>query len=121
MKASHVWFGFVLVVVGVCGILDATGLVDSSQTIGQWWPLAIVGWALVEMLAARHVSFGGVVCAAVGLALLADEQGWASEPMVWSGLAVGIGLAILVRESAARLRGDAQNGANAPANGALDV
>ena len=30
------------------------------QTIGQWWPLAIVGWPLVEMAAARRITLGGV-------------------------------------------------------------
>ena len=56
MKAGSVWFGVVLVAVGVCGYLDAAGVVDSAQTIGQWWPLAIVGWPLVEMAAARSAS-----------------------------------------------------------------
>ena len=55
MKAGSVWFGIVLVAVGVCGFLDAAGVVDSAQTIGQWWPLAIVGWPLAEM-ALRDVS-----------------------------------------------------------------
>ena len=54
MKPSTVWIAIVLLALGVCGILDAAGVVASSQTIAQWWPLAIVGWALIEMLAARR-------------------------------------------------------------------
>ena len=77
MKAGSVWFGVVLVAVGLCGFLDAAGVVDSAQTIGQWWPLAIVGWPLVEMAAARRVTLGGAICAAVGVTLLADVQAWA--------------------------------------------
>ena len=48
MKPGTVWIAIVLLALGVCGILDAAGVVDSSQTIGQWWPLAVVGWAVAE-------------------------------------------------------------------------
>ena len=83
-----------LLALGVCGILDATGVVDSSQTIGQWWPLAIVGWAVAEC-GERRMTLGGVVCAAIGLTLLADAQAWVGDTLVWSSLAVFIGLAML--------------------------
>ena len=92
MKAGSVWFGIVLVTVGVCGLLDAAGVVDSAQTIGQWWPLAIIGWPLVEMAATRRVTLGGVIGAAVGLTLLADVQQWAGDVLVWSSLAAFTGI-----------------------------
>jgi hypothetical protein len=117
MKAGSVWFGAVLVAVGLCGFLDAAGVVDSSQTIGQWWPLAIVGWPLVEMAATRRVTLGGATCAAVGLALLADVQAWTSDVVVWSSLAAFVGAAILV---AAISRRQPHNG-GAPANGGSPV
>jgi hypothetical protein len=104
MKPSTVWIAIVLLALGVCGILDAAGVVDSSQTIAQWWPLAVVGWAITEMLAERRVTLGGVICAAIGLTLLADAQAWVSDTLVWSSLALFIGLALLV--GAARSRGD---------------
>ncbi len=96
MKPTTVWIAIVLLALGVCGILDAAGVADSSQTIGQWWPIAIVGWAVAEMLGARRVTFGGVVCTAIGVTLLADTQAWASDALLWSGLAIAIGLAILL-------------------------
>ena len=95
MKPGTIWIAIVLLAVGVCGILDAAGVVDSSQTIGQWWPLAIVGWAVAGMLEEHHVTLGGVICAAVGLTLLADAQAWVGDTLVWSSLAVFIGLAVL--------------------------
>jgi hypothetical protein len=104
MKPSTVWIATLLLALGVCGILDAAGLVDTSQTIAQWWPIAIVGWAITEMLAERRVTLGGVICAAIGLTLLADAQAWVSDTLVWSSLALFIGLALLV--GAARSRGD---------------
>jgi len=108
MKPSTVWIAIVLLALGVCGILGAAGIVASSQTIAQWWPLAIVGWAISEMLAARRVTLGGVICAAIGLTLLADAQAWASGAFLWSSLAITMGLAILV--SAGLRRGDHRNG-----------
>lgn len=108
MKPSPVWIAVVLLAVGVCGILDAAGVVSSSQTIGQWWPVAIIGWAISEMLTGRRVTLGGAVCAAIGLTLLADTQALASDTVVWSSLAVFAGTAILV--SAALRRGDGVNG-----------
>ena len=108
MKPGTIWIAIVLLALGVCGILDAAGVVDSSQTIAQWWPLAVVGWALTAMLAERRVTLGGVVCAAIGLTLLADAQAWASGALLWSSLAIALGLAILV--SAGLRRGEAHNG-----------
>ena len=115
MKAGSVWFGAVLVAVGLCGFLDAAGVVDSAQTIGQWWPLAIIGWPLVEMAAARRVTLGGAICAAVGVTLLADVQAWASDMVVWSSLAAFVGAAILV--AAVARRHEPQNGGSATGNG----
>ncbi len=108
MKPGTVWIAIVLLALGVCGILDAAGVVDSSQTIAQWWPLAIIGWAITEMLAERRVTVGGLVCAAIGLTLLADAQAWASGALLWSSLAITIGLAILV--DAGPRRGGHRNG-----------
>jgi hypothetical protein len=95
MKPTTVWIATVLLAVGACGILDVAGIVDTSQTIAQWWPVAIVGWAVAAMLGERRVTVGVVVCAAIGLTLLADAQAWASGVLLWSLLAITIGLAIL--------------------------
>jgi hypothetical protein len=108
MKPSTLWIAIVLLALGVCGILDAAGVVDSSQTIGQWWPLAVVGWAIAEMLGERRLTRGGIVCAAIGLTLLADTQAWADGALLWSSLAITIGLALLV--DAGLRRGDRTNG-----------
>jgi sugar phosphate permease len=107
MKPSTIWIAAVLLALGVCGILDAAGVVDSSQTIGQWWPIAVVGWALIEMALQCRVTLGGVICAAVGTTLLADTQQWAGDAVVWSSLAIVIGLAVLI---AGLTRGQDHNG-----------
>ena len=108
MKPSTVWVAIVLLALGVCGILDAAGVVASSQTIAQWWPVAIIGWAVAEMLTSRRVTLGGVICAAIGLTLLADAQALASGALLWSALAITIGFAILV--DAGLRRGERRSG-----------
>ena len=118
MKPGSLWVGIVLLAVGACGLLDAAGVVDSGQTIGQWWPLAVIGWPLAEMLAARRVTLGGVVCAAVGLTLLADAQQWTSDVVVWSGLAAFVGIAVLTTAVYRRHEQPGGSGAGTPVNGA---
>jgi hypothetical protein len=116
MKPSSIVIAAALLVVGICGILDAAAIVDSSQTIGQWWPLAVVAWPLAEMAGARRITLGGVVCAAVGVTLLADTQEWASDMLVWSSLALFVGLAILTE--AALRRATPHNGEHTHTAGA---
>ena len=111
MKPSTVWIAIVLLALGVCGILDAAGIADTSQTIAQWWPIAIVGWAITAMIGERRVTLGGVICAAIGMTLLADAQAWASGAVAWSALAIALGLAILVDAS---LRCDDRRNGDAP-------
>jgi hypothetical protein len=108
MKPSSLVIAAALLAVGVCGILDAAAVVDSSQTIGQWWPLVVVAWPLAEMATARRMTLGSAVCMAVGVTLLADAQGWASDAFVWSSLALFVGFAILA--DAAFRHGERHNG-----------
>jgi hypothetical protein len=95
MRPTTIWIAGALLVLGVCGILDAAGVVDSAQTIGQWWPVAIVGWAVAEMAGERRGTLGGVICSAIGVTLLADTQAWSSDAVLWSALAIVLGAAIL--------------------------
>jgi sugar phosphate permease len=119
MKPGTVWIGIVLIAVGLCGMLNAAGVVDSSQTIGQWWPLAVLGWPVADMLGARRLTVGGMVCAAVGLALLADAQEWTSDVVVWSALPVFVGTAVLTAALYRRLEQHDGTGAGTPVNGAV--
>jgi hypothetical protein len=90
------WVGVLLVTVGACGFLDAAGIVDSSQTIGSWWPLVIVAWAAIDMARIGAVTQRGIVWSAIGVALLADVQLWASDIVIWSALAVFVGTVMVV-------------------------
>ena len=48
------------------------------------------------MATEHRVTFGQVIITAIGLALLAGQQNWASDNLIWSLLLGGIGLGILL-------------------------
>ena len=96
MSPVRLWFGLVFLAMGVLAILDAVGTIAWSQTFEEWWPVAIVGWGLADMLADRRFSLGGTIVVAIGITLLADEQAWTAEALVWSILFLLVGAAILL-------------------------
>jgi hypothetical protein len=108
MSPVRVWFGLVFLAMGVLAIFDATGTVSWSSAFDGWWPVAIVGWGLADVMAHRRFELGGVVIAVIGAALLAEQQAWAGEAVVWSALFLLVGAAILVldRHRDPRLAGE---------------
>lgn len=95
MKPVRLWIGLVLLTLGVFGILDATGTLDSSETIDRWWPVAIIGLGVIGMLVDRRISLGPAIVVAIGMLLLADQQGWTDEDLFGPVLLVAIGLVVL--------------------------
>ena len=95
MKPIRLWIGLVLVTLGVFGILDATGTLDSSETIDRWWPVAIIGLGLIGMLVERRISLGPMIVVVVGFLVLADQQAWTHEDLFGPVLLVTIGVVIL--------------------------
>ena len=95
MSGTRVWVGLMFLALGVLGILAIVGVLDWDQTVGEWWPVAIIGWPVSEMVAKRRISVDGIVVAAIGVALLADEQQWAAGSLIWTTLFLLIGVAVL--------------------------
>ena len=95
MKPVRLWIGLVLVTLGVFGILDATGTLDSSETIARWWPVAIIGLGLIGMLVDRKISLGPAIVVVIGFLLLADRQQWTDEDLFGPVLLIAIGLVVL--------------------------
>jgi Cell wall-active antibiotics response 4TMS YvqF len=95
MRSIRAWIGIVLVTIGVLGVLDVAGVLESTGFVEGWWPLAIVGAGVVLMIEQRRIGLGPAIIAAVGAALLADQQGWTSEDLLGPMLLAVIGAAIL--------------------------
>jgi LiaF transmembrane domain len=95
MKPIRLWIGLVLLTLGVFGILDATGTLDSADTIDKWWPVAIIGLGLIGMWVERRVSLGPAIVVGIGVLLLADQQQWTDEDLFGPVLLILIGLVVL--------------------------
>jgi hypothetical protein len=96
MKPVRIWIGAVLVTLGVLGVLDATDVLDFGTTLGDWWPIAVIGVGVTTMIAQKHVSLGPGVVTAIGLVLLADSQEWTTGSLLWPVLLLLVGAAVLV-------------------------
>ncbi len=95
MKPIRLWIGLVLVALGVFGILDATGTLESSETIDRWWPAAIIGLGLIGMWVERRVSLGPAIVVGIGVLLLAGTLEWTDEDLFGPALLIVIGLVVL--------------------------
>jgi hypothetical protein len=85
----------VFVAAGVLGLLSVAGVADWDGIVGRWWPIAFVGWAVAEMVAARRVTAFAAIIVVIGLGILADNLAWAGRGIIWSSLFLGVGGAIL--------------------------
>ena len=99
MTPIRLWIGLVLLSLGVFGVLDATGTLESSETIDKWWPVAIIGAGVIAMASRRRISFGPLIVTGIGFVLLADQLDWTSEDLVGPAILVVIGLAVLAGAS----------------------
>ncbi|PYQ20866.1 MAG: hypothetical protein DMF79_09420, partial [Acidobacteria bacterium] len=53
-------FGLILVALGVLWTLSNLGRIDMLETLRRWWPLTLVVWGALELLAVLHRrSLGG--------------------------------------------------------------
>lgn len=95
-SSTRTWFGVVLLASGVLGVLHTAGFVGADRTLAEWWPIAIVGWGIVRMLAARRIAAGDLILASIGVALLADEQHWLSGDLIWPLFVAAVGVALLL-------------------------
>lgn len=95
MKPIRIWIGVVFLTLGVLGILDATGSLESTELIDDWWPLAVIGLGAIGMLAERRISLGPSIVVGIGFLLLAGQQGWSDEDLFGPAILVVIGLVVL--------------------------
>lgn len=95
MKPIRLWIGLVLVTLGVFGILDAAGTLDSADTIDRWWPVAIIGLGLIGFFVERRMALGPAIAVVVGFLLLADQQQWTEKDLFGPVLLIIIGLVVM--------------------------
>jgi len=60
-RPEGIAFGLILVALGVLWTLSNLGRIDMLDTLRRWWPLTLVVWGVLELLAVlRRRSEGGL-------------------------------------------------------------
>lgn len=86
MNAGRLFFGLVLVALGAVFMLEGIDVLDASETIAAWWPVALVGLGVFHAIDRGRITTGSVILAGAGLALLAlttDLVGHDGWDLVW--------------------------------------
>ena len=66
MRVPFLGMGVLLIVVGAIVLLGQTGALDASEILGDWWPLAIVWIAVMQLLSHPRSLVGPLLLALVG-------------------------------------------------------
>jgi len=96
MTPVRLWIGLVLLAIGVFGVLDAIGTLESSEVISRWWPVAVIGAGILGMWSQRRVSIGSGLLTVFGFVLLIDTLEWTTQDVLGPAFLVIIGLAVLL-------------------------
>ena len=101
-STGQLFFGLLVVALGLGFLLDALNLVDFGSVINDWWPLLIIGVGIASYLSnPRQVLWPAIIVIA-GLLLILRELGivnfnvWS---LIWPALLIIFGLNLLFKWS----------------------
>jgi predicted membrane protein len=115
--SGRIFWGFVLILLGVLFLLDQMGRVDFGDIISRWWPLILVAAGLWQLISTNFQELaGGLFLIALGAVFQLAKLGILGRNLwhyVWPALIIGLGLWLLLgafrRSSAARLPGSTED------------
>jgi predicted membrane protein len=115
--SGRIFWGLVLILLGVLFLLDQMGRADFGDIVSRWWPLILVAIGLWQLISSNFQELaGGLFMIALGaIFLLAKLEvlGKSLWHYVWPALIIGLGLWVLLgafrRSSAARLSGSKED------------
>lgn len=99
MNAGRLLAGSLLAALGVLFFLDSLDVLDAGDTIGGWWPAAIVGLGVFHAISGNRVSGGSIALVGIGVGLLGVTTGLLGDDAwgyVWPTALVLIGLWLMV-------------------------
>jgi len=110
MNLARLYFGLLIVALGIILLLGSADVLDAGEVIATWWPVAVIGAGLFAWLAnPRHWAMP-VVVMAVGTAILLKTTGVIdSLNIVIPALVIFVGLLVIFgsgRRSRATETGD---------------
>jgi len=116
-SSGRVFWGLVLILLGVLFLLDQMGRVDFGDLISSWWPLILVAAGLWQLISSNFQELAGglfliVIGALFQLAKL-EILGRNVWHYVWPAMIIGLGLWVLIgafrRSSAAKFPGSKED------------
>ncbi len=116
-SSGRIFWGLVLILLGVLFLLDQMGRVDFGDLISSWWPLILVAAGLWQLISSNFQELAGglfliVIGALFQLAKL-EIIGRNAWHYVWPALIIGLGLWVLIgafrRSSAAKFPGSKED------------
>jgi predicted membrane protein len=110
---GRIFWGLVLILLGVLFLLDQMGRADFGDIVSRWWPLILVAIGLWQLISSNFQELaGGLFMIALGAIFQLAKLGILGRNLwhyVWPALIIGLGLWVLLgafrRSSAARLSG----------------
>lgn len=96
MNWGRLYFGVLIVSVGVILLLDNAGTVDAGDIFGTWWPVALIAGGLLMFIASPRTWVMPLIVVAVGVALLLSSLDIADiGEFLWPAIIVVVGLVII--------------------------
>jgi hypothetical protein len=86
LNAGRLFLGLLLVALGTLFVLESADVLDASETVAGWWPIALVGLGVFSAMDRRRLTTGSWILIAAGLGLLAvttNALGGESWGYVW--------------------------------------
>jgi hypothetical protein len=111
MDRSRIFWGALLLVVGLVFLLDRTGIVDAGNLI-SWWPLLVIGGGVLLLLQTPRNPTGPLILMGAGAIMLLSTLGLLDISvwqLFWPLALIGIGIFVLTGRVSPQ-RGEASAG-----------
>ena len=112
MNNGRVFWGVLLVVVGIVFLLDRTGVVEVGTLISDWWPLLLIIAGALSLFRSPRDLVGPLIMMGAGAILLLSTLGLVNISvwqLLWPLALIGIGIWVLVGRVSPE-RGEAEAG-----------
>lgn len=116
MNVARVFFGTVIIALGVVLALGAADVFDSGEVISTWWPVVLVAGAVLQFATNPRHWLGPLIVGGIGVILLLDNTEAVSGdawPAAWAVLLIAAGLAVVMGARVGSRRADSADRVNA--------
>lgn len=96
MNWGRLYFGTVILAVGVLFLLDNADVLDAADVLSEWWPVAIIGAGVLMWFTNPGHWLAPLIVTGVGVALLLSALDVADiGSFIWPAILIVVGLAVL--------------------------